>query len=85
MKIAVIYNRESQKVINLFGIPNREKYGKKAIKAIKDGLRKYGHQVKEAVGLFQKHPVREPIPARQNPWPLSRHYTNILFRIPGIT
>ena len=28
MKIAIIFNRESQKVINLFGIPNREKVGK---------------------------------------------------------
>lgn len=26
MNNAVIYNRESQKVINLFGQPNREKY-----------------------------------------------------------
>ena len=45
MKIAVIYNRDSQSVINLFGMPNREKYGKKAIKRIVDGLKKYGHQV----------------------------------------
>ena len=45
MKVAVIYNRDSQSVINLFGMPNREKYGKKAIKRIVDGLKKYGHQV----------------------------------------
>jgi len=45
MKVAVIYNRDSKSVINLFGMPNREKYGKKAIKRIVDGLKKYGHQV----------------------------------------
>ncbi len=45
MKIAVIYNRESQKVINLFGQPNREKYGLKAIRRIIDALKKGGHQV----------------------------------------
>ena len=44
MKIAVVYNRESQKVINLFGIPNREKYGLKAIKRITDSLKKGKHQ-----------------------------------------
>lgn len=45
MKIAVVYNRESQSVINLFGIPNREHYGIKAIKRISDALRAGGHQV----------------------------------------
>ena len=45
MKIAVIYNRESQKVINLFGMPNREKYGIKAIGRIVDALERGGHQV----------------------------------------
>lgn len=45
MKIAVVYNRESQKVINLFGLPNREKYGLKAIKRIVNCLKKGGHQV----------------------------------------
>jgi len=50
MKIAVVYNRESENVINLFGIPNREKYGKKAIKAIVDGLKKFGHQMKAIEG-----------------------------------
>ena len=60
MKIALIFNRESQSVINLFGIPNREKYGKKAIKAITDGLKKYGHQVrafegdKDLIGNLEK-------------------------------
>ena len=27
MKIAVIYNRKSKKVINLFGVPYKERYG----------------------------------------------------------
>ncbi|MGB2906390.1 MAG: ATP-grasp domain-containing protein [Candidatus Aminicenantaceae bacterium] len=45
MKIAVIYNRDSEKVINLFGIPNREKYGIKSINRIADSLKQYKHQV----------------------------------------
>lgn len=45
MKIAVVYNRESQKVINLFGMPNREKYGLKAIRRIVNSLKLGGHQV----------------------------------------
>ncbi|WP_300673760.1 ATP-grasp domain-containing protein [Desulfoluna sp.] len=45
MKIAVIYNRESQKVINLFGVSNREKYGLAAIQRIVNALKKGGHQV----------------------------------------
>ena len=44
MKVAVIYNRESQKVINLFGVPNREKYGLAAIRRIVNSLKKGGHQ-----------------------------------------
>jgi D-alanine-D-alanine ligase len=45
MKIAVVYNRESEKVINLFGVPNREKYGVMAIRRIVRSLRQGGHQV----------------------------------------
>jgi D-alanine-D-alanine ligase len=45
VKIAVVYNRISKKVINLFGMPNREKYGQKSIKRITDALKKGGHQV----------------------------------------
>jgi D-alanine-D-alanine ligase len=45
MKVAVVYNRESERVINLFGLPNREKYGKQSIKRITDSLKKAGHQV----------------------------------------
>ncbi len=43
MKVAVIYNRESQKVINLFGVPNREKYGLTTIERILNALKKVGH------------------------------------------
>ncbi len=50
MKIAVIYNRESKKVINLFGQPNREKYGLAAIRRITDSLKKGGHQVEAFEG-----------------------------------
>ena len=44
MKIAVVYNRESKQVINLFGVPNREKYGLKSIKRIVTALKNGGHQ-----------------------------------------
>ena len=50
MKVAIVYNRESERVINLFGLPNREKYGKESIKRISDGLKKGGHQVKSFEG-----------------------------------
>ncbi len=43
MKVAVIYNRDSQSVINLFGQPNREKIGLQLIKQICDSLKKGGH------------------------------------------
>ncbi len=45
MKIAVVYNRESKNVINLFGIPNRERYGLKGVKRIVDSLKQGGYQV----------------------------------------
>lgn len=50
MKIAVIYNRDSNNVINVFGTPNKERYGKKTIGRIVDGLTKHGHQVKTFEG-----------------------------------
>jgi D-alanine-D-alanine ligase len=50
MKIAVVYNRESQDVINLFGVPNREKYGTKTIKAVVQALKSGGHQVQSFEG-----------------------------------
>jgi len=45
MKIAVVYNRDSNNVINLFGFPNKEKYGKENIKRITDALKTGGHKV----------------------------------------
>jgi D-alanine-D-alanine ligase len=50
MKIAVVYNRDSQNVINLFGIPNRERIGHKTIKRISDALKAGKHQVKAFEG-----------------------------------
>jgi D-alanine-D-alanine ligase len=45
VKVAVVYNRDSRNVINLFGTPNREKIGLKTIRRITDALRRGGHQV----------------------------------------
>ncbi|KAB2952708.1 ATP-grasp domain-containing protein [Heliorestis acidaminivorans] len=50
MKIAIVYNRDSQAVINLFGIPNREKYGLKTIQMIRDAIKQGGFQVKTFEG-----------------------------------
>jgi D-alanine-D-alanine ligase len=44
LRVAVVYNRESKKVINLFGMPNMEKYGLKAVERIVDSLKAGGHQ-----------------------------------------
>jgi D-alanine-D-alanine ligase len=44
MKVAVLYNRDSQNVINLFGQPNREKMGLKLVKRITDALKEGRHQ-----------------------------------------
>ncbi len=45
MKIAVIYNRDSRSVINLFGLPKRERVGLQKIKRLADALKKGGHDV----------------------------------------
>jgi D-alanine-D-alanine ligase len=50
LKIAIIYNRASDKVINLFGVPNKEIIGLKTIKRIADGLKKGGHAVRSFEG-----------------------------------
>ena len=50
MKIAIVYNRDSQKVINLFGIPNRERIGLQTIKRISEALRAGKHQVRAVEG-----------------------------------
>ncbi|MEW6622101.1 MAG: M20/M25/M40 family metallo-hydrolase [Bacillota bacterium] len=50
MKIAIVYNRDSQAVINLFGVPNREKYGLRAINKIRDAIKSGGYQVQTFEG-----------------------------------
>jgi len=45
MKVAVVYNRESANVINLFGLRNREKIGMKTIDRLTAALKEHGHQV----------------------------------------
>jgi len=50
MKVAVVYNRESKRVINLFGMPNQERIGQAAIHRIVDALKKGRHQVKTFEG-----------------------------------
>jgi D-alanine-D-alanine ligase len=50
MKIAIVYNRDSKRVINLFGQANQEKIGRKTIERIANGLRKDGHQVQALEG-----------------------------------
>jgi len=50
MKIAIVYNRGSDNVINLFGTPNKEKIGLKTIKRIADGLKSHGHIVRTIEG-----------------------------------
>jgi len=45
MKIAVVYNRDSGNVINLFGTANREKIGLKTIARLTNALKAGGHSV----------------------------------------
>ncbi|MCY4638458.1 MAG: ATP-grasp domain-containing protein [Acidobacteria bacterium] len=45
MKIAVVYNRGTGNVINLFGMPNREKIALKTIGRLVSALKAGGHQV----------------------------------------
>jgi D-alanine-D-alanine ligase len=50
MKIAIVYNRDSKRVINLFGMPNQERYGLESIRRISNSLESGGHQVKAFEG-----------------------------------
>lgn len=50
MKIALVYNRESKRVINLFGMPNLERIGQKSITRILNALKTSGHQVRALEG-----------------------------------
>ena len=45
MKVAIVYNRDSRNVINLFGAPNQERIGLKTIRRLENALRAGGHQV----------------------------------------
>ena len=45
MRVAVVYNRDSRNVINLFGMPNQERIGLATIKRLTEALRRGGHQV----------------------------------------
>ncbi|MHC5012744.1 MAG: D-alanine--D-alanine ligase family protein, partial [Planctomycetota bacterium] len=45
MKVAVVFNRESKNVINLFGRPNQEKIGLETIRRIVEALKARKHQV----------------------------------------
>lgn len=44
MKVAIVYNRQSKNVINLFGQPNQEKIGKKTIQKVLNALKSAKHQ-----------------------------------------
>lgn len=46
LRIAVVRNRKNNGVVNRFGTPSPEKYGKKTVQMILDGLRAKGHTVK---------------------------------------
>jgi D-alanine-D-alanine ligase len=50
MRIAIVYNRDSKNVINLFGIPNRERIGRRTIQSIVDALKANKHRVKTFEG-----------------------------------
>ncbi len=50
MKIAIVYNRESRSVINLFGVPNQETIGLKTVARLRNSLKAGGHQVESFEG-----------------------------------
>jgi len=50
MKVAIVYNRDNKRVINLFGMPNQELIGMQTINRIASGLKRGGHQVKAIEG-----------------------------------
>jgi D-alanine-D-alanine ligase len=50
MKVALVYNRESKRVINLFGMPNLEKIRRQSITRILNALKTGGHQVRSIEG-----------------------------------
>jgi D-alanine-D-alanine ligase len=50
MKIVIVYNHDFQNVINLFGIPNKERIGQDTIQRIANALKAGRHQVKAIEG-----------------------------------
>ena len=45
MKVAIIYNKDIQGVINTFGMQNKEFYNEKTVKKVTQSLEKAGHNV----------------------------------------
>ena len=45
MKVAIIYNKDFTRVINTFGMQNKEKYNPKTVKMVADALEAGGHNV----------------------------------------
>ena len=45
MKVAIIYNQDLTRVINTFGIQNKELYNPKTVEAVRESLEKGGHNV----------------------------------------
>jgi D-alanine-D-alanine ligase len=50
MKIAVVRNRNNMGVVNRFGRPSPEVYGRKSVQRVMDALRAYGHEVRALEG-----------------------------------
>lgn len=50
MKIAVVRNRKNERVINRFGRPCPEIYGRKSVQRVLDALRAAGHEAKAVEG-----------------------------------
>lgn len=50
MKIAVVRNREDAGIINRYGQPSPERYGRKTVQAVLDALREAGHEARAFEG-----------------------------------
>jgi D-alanine-D-alanine ligase len=50
MKIAVVRNRKNEGVVNRFGRPSPEVYGRKSVQRVMDALRANGHEVRAFEG-----------------------------------
>jgi len=45
VRVAIIYNEDRGKVINVFGMQNKEVYNPKVVKKVSQALEKNGHNV----------------------------------------